>query len=89
MNSASPPAGHAYEAQYLAVVLLSRYKLGVVDHKTGHAKMSKKHHSNEYVVEPVHEEDAEHEAKHEDGHNQDQHATDEDEALTDEVELEK
>ena len=51
--------------------------------------MNKKHHSNEHVVEPVHEEDAEHEAKHEDGLEQVQHTPDEDEAVADEVELEK
>ena len=88
-NSAPPPAGHAYEAQYLAVVLSSRSTLGAADHNTGHTKMNKKHHSNEHVVEPVHEEEAEHEAKREHGLEQDQHTTNEDEAVVDEVELEE
>ena len=52
-------------------------------------RMSKKHQSSEHVVDPVQEAEAEHEANHEHGHEQDQHITDEDEVVGDEVDLEE
>ena len=52
-------------------------------------RMNKKHQSSEHVVDPVQEEEAEHEANHENEHEQDQHITDEDEVVEDEVDLEE